>query len=70
MTAGLTTWACHVLESPYIVTRSEGMVHLRLRSNPKDCLGCCRLDVYELLWAMAKQEALAEVQAALEKATP
>ena len=56
--------------SPYIVTRSEGLVHLRLRSNPGPCLGCCRLDVFELIWSMAKQEAYAEALAAAERATP
>ena len=50
--------------SPYIITRSEGLAHVRLASAPAgQCLGCCRLDVYEMIRAMV----VAEVREMVER---
>lgn len=46
-------------EGPYVFTRSEGMVHIRLRADPVRCLACVRADAFEIVWTEALREAMA-----------
>ena len=57
-----------MVESPYVFTRSEGLVHIRLRSAPAKCIACVRADGFDIIWLEARREALGEAMEAARKA--
>lgn len=54
-------------ESVYVIERLGGLAHIRLKTNPRDCLACIRLDALDIVTEIVRQETFAEVAALLAK---
>jgi hypothetical protein len=54
-------------ESPYLFTKSEGNVHIRMASRPTSCVACVRADAFEIVWQESRKAAIAEVMALVGK---
>jgi len=45
-----------------MLERDTGSVHIRLKTGRRDCVACVRLDAFEIVWAMAQEEAFSQVR--------
>ncbi len=57
------------MTGPYTFTRSEGLVHIHAPANPQQCVACVRIDAFEIVWHEARQEAIQQMRAAVERSS-
>lgn len=51
--------------SPYVFDKGPGLVHIRTKDG--QCIGDCRTDVFEIVWAEAKREGHREALEAAQR---